>query len=66
MILHKEVKKYGKIVEKRPSSYTIEIEAGKQPEIINAIMQNLPIEDIDITHVPLEEIIADMFNSKTN
>jgi len=62
----KDVKRFGKIVEKKPSAYTIEIEAGKQSEIINAIMQNLPIEDIDITRVPLEEIIADMFNSKAS
>ncbi len=62
----KEIKKYGKIIEKKTLSYTIEVSSQDQPKIIAEITEKLPIEDIDIIHVPLEEIIADMFNSKGN
>ena len=58
-----KVKRFGKIVDKKPLSYTIEIKAEEQPKIIAEITEKLPIDDIDIIHVPLEEIIADMFNS---
>lgn len=59
-----EIKKYGKIIERKPLSYTIEVTSANQPKIITEITEKLPIEDIDIVHVPLEEIIADMFNQK--
>lgn len=60
----KEIKKYGKIIEKKSLTYTIEVSSQDQPKIIAEITEKLPIEDIDIIHVPLEEIIADMFNGK--
>ena len=55
------IAKYGKIVDKKSLSYTIEIAAENQASKISKIMEELPIEDIDIAHVPLEEIVADMF-----
>ena len=63
-VTKKEIEKYGKIVEKKPLSYTIEISKEKQSKIIAEIMEKLPIDDIDIVHVPLEEIIGDMFTEK--
>lgn len=59
-----DVEKYGKIIDKKPLSFTIEVSASDQPRIIAEITEKLPVDDIDIVHVPLEEIIADMFNSK--
>ncbi|HCQ31139.1 TPA: ABC transporter [Candidatus Collierbacteria bacterium] len=58
------IEKYGKIVDHKPLTYTIEISKAKQSKTIADIMENLPIDDIDIIHVPLEEIIADMFTGK--
>ncbi len=57
----KEISKLGKILNRKPLLYTIEVSASEQSEIISKITEDLPIEDIDIVHVPLEEIIADMF-----
>lgn len=57
----REIEKYGKIIEKKPLSYTIEVSSSDQSRIIAEITEKLPIDDIDIVHVPLEEIIADMF-----
>jgi ABC-2 type transport system ATP-binding protein len=58
-----EIKKFGKIIERKPLSYTIAVASGDQPKIIAEISEKLPIDDIDIVHVPLEEIIADMFKA---
>jgi ABC-2 type transport system ATP-binding protein len=59
-----EIKKYGKIIERKPLSFTLEIKSEDQARIIASIMESLPVDDIDIVHVPLEEIIADMFTSR--
>lgn len=64
-VTKKEIEKYGKVIEKKTLSYTIEISKDKQSKIIAQIMEELPIDDIDIVHVPLEEIIGDMFVEKT-
>ncbi len=56
-----EVAKYGKIVDKKPLTFTIEVAGEDQAKVIAAVGEKLPIEDIDITHVPLDEIMADMF-----
>lgn len=61
----KEIEKYGKIIDTKPLSYTIEIPVENQSKIIAEISEKLPIDDIDVVHVPLEEIIADMFNSSS-
>ncbi len=62
----KVIEKFGKIVDRKPLTYTIEISKSGQSKTIADIMEKLPIDDIDIIHVPLEEIIADMFTSKPN
>lgn len=59
-----EIKRYGEVVERRSLSYTIEIDSKNQSKVITEIMDNLPVDDIDIVHIPLEEIIEDMFSSK--
>lgn len=63
-IEYKEIRRYGKIVDKKPLSYTIEIPVENQSKIIAEITEKLPIDDIDVVHVPLEEIITDLFTSK--
>jgi len=61
-----KILKYGKIIDKKPLTVTIEISKDRQSEVISEIMEALPIDDIDIVHVPLEEIIGNMFTkSKT-
>ncbi len=65
-VKRKDVEKYGKIIDRKPLTFTIEVLSQDQPKIIAEITEKLPVDDIDIVHVPLEEIIADMFNSKIN
>ncbi len=56
-----EVEKYGKVIDVKPLTYTIEVAGEDQAKVIAAVSEKLPIDDIDITHVPLDEIMADMF-----
>lgn len=63
-VSQERVARFGTIVDQKPLSYTIEISKAKQAQIISEIMDQLPLDDIDIVHVPLEEIIGDMFTNK--
>lgn len=63
-VKRKEIEKYGKVIERKPLTFTIEVSSENQSKIIANISEKLPIDDIDIVHVPLEEIIADMFRQK--
>ena len=56
-----EVAKFGKIIDRKPLTYTIEVAGDEQAKVIAAVSEKLPIDDIDITYVPLDEIMADMF-----
>ncbi len=58
----KIIEKFGEIIEKKPLSYTIKISKDKQSHIISKIMDELPVDDIDIIHVPLEEMITHLFS----
>jgi len=63
-VAQEEVEKYGKVIDKKPLTYTIEVAGDEQAKVIAAVSENLPIDDIDITHVPLDEIMADMFGKR--
>lgn len=56
-----EIEKYGKIVDKRPLSFTIEVGKKDQAKVISTMMEKLPVDDVDIVHVPLEEMVGDLF-----
>lgn len=60
-VAEEEVVKYGRIIDKKPLTYTIEVVGKDQGKVIAEVSEKLPIDDIDITHVPLDEIMADMF-----
>lgn len=60
----KALEKFGKVVDQKTLVYTLEVERDRQASIISGLLKKLPVDDIDIIHVPLEEIIADMFSRK--
>jgi ABC-2 type transport system ATP-binding protein len=62
-ILEKKLKSYGKIIDRKILSYKFEIPAGDQSKVIAQITEKFPVDDIDITHVPLDEIMTDMFKT---
>jgi hypothetical protein len=49
------------MIDKKPITYTIKVEGGDQGRVFEEASEQLPIDDIDITHVPLGEIMANMF-----
>jgi len=59
-----KIEKYGRIIDKKPLTYTLEVAGNNQAKVIAAVSEDLPIDDIDITHVPLDEIMADMFQKE--
>ena len=56
-----KLEKFGKIIDKKILSYKFEIPSEDQSKLIAQITENFPVDDIDITHVPLDEIMTDMF-----
>lgn len=60
-VAEEAVAKFGKIIDRKPLTYTIEVAGENQTKVIAQVSEKLPIDDIDITHVPLDEIMADMF-----
>lgn len=57
----KRVEEFGRVIDKKPLTYTIEVAGKDQAKVLAEVSEKLPIDDIDITHVPLDEIMADMF-----
>jgi len=55
------VEQFGRVIDKKPLTYTIEVAGKDQAKVLAEVSEKLPIDDIDITHVPLDEIMADMF-----
>ena len=53
--------KFGHIIESKELSYVLEVEAKKFPQIMASLSADLPVDDIDIRSVPLDEIMEDMF-----
>jgi ABC-2 type transport system ATP-binding protein len=56
--------KYGKIIDSKVLSFKFEIPATDQTKLITEITEKFPVDDIDITHVPLDEIMTSMFGAK--
>ena len=60
----KLLEKYGKIIDKKTLSYKFEVPAKNQSKIIAQITESFEVDDIDITHVPLDEIMTGMFKAE--
>jgi len=58
-----ELKDFGKIIDKKTLLCKFEIPAKEQTKLITKITEKFNVDDIDITHVPLDEIMTDMYKS---
>lgn len=54
---------FGDVVRKDDLSFTIKIKKSEQTRIMSLLMSCDYVDDIDITSVPLSEVVADMFES---
>lgn len=53
--------KYGEIVEQNPGSIVLKVKRDRVIPVCKALLDELPVSDIDIQEVPIEEVIRQIF-----
>jgi len=53
--------KYGEVVEQNPGSITLKVKRDRVVPVCKALLDELPVSDIDIQEVPIEEVIRRVF-----
>ena len=53
--------KYGEIVERNPGTITLKVKRDRVIPVCKALLDELPVSDIDIQEVPIEEVIRRIF-----
>jgi ABC-2 type transport system ATP-binding protein len=53
--------KYGEIVEQNPGTITLKVKRDRVIPSCKALLDELPVTDIDIQEVPIEEVIRRIF-----
>jgi ABC-2 type transport system ATP-binding protein len=56
-----ELAKYGKLVEQDPGKVRLEVKRDRVIPVCKALLDELPVTDIDIQEVPIEEVIRRIF-----
>ena len=52
---------YGEVVEQTPATVKLKVKRGRVIPVCKALLDELPVSDIDIEEVPIEEIIRQLF-----
>ncbi|MGC3957423.1 MAG: ATP-binding cassette domain-containing protein [Verrucomicrobiota bacterium] len=55
------LKKYGELVEKTAGSIKLKVKRDRVISVCKALLDELPVRDIDIEEVPIEDVIRQMF-----
>jgi len=53
--------KYGEVIEKTPESIRLKVKRDRVIQVCKALLDELPVNDIDIQEVPIEEVIRRIF-----
>ncbi len=53
--------KYGEVVEQNPGSIQLKVKRDRVIPVCKALLDELPVSDIDIQEVPIEEVIRRIF-----
>ena len=53
--------KYGELVEHTPGSIKLKVKRDRVIPVCKALLDELPVRDIDIEEVPIEDVIRQMF-----
>src|SRR6058998_3957817 len=53
--------KYGQVVEQTPGSIQLKVKRDRVIQVCKALLDELPVSDIDIQEVPIEEVIRRIF-----
>jgi ABC-2 type transport system ATP-binding protein len=55
------LKKYGELVERIPGSIKLKVKRDRVIHVCKALLDELPVRDIDIEEVPIEDVIRQLF-----
>jgi len=55
------VAKYGELVEQTPGTLTLKVKRDRVIPACKALLDELPVSDIDIQEVPIEDVIRKIF-----
>ena len=55
------LRKYGEVVEQNPAKVTLKVKRDRVIAVCKALLDELPVSDIDIQEVPIEDIIRKIF-----
>jgi len=56
-----DLSKYGEVVEQNPGSIRLKVKRDRVIPVCKALLDELPVNDIDIQEVPIEEVIRRIF-----
>jgi ABC-2 type transport system ATP-binding protein len=57
--------KYGEVVERAPGTVKLKVKRDRVVPVCKALFDTLPVRDIDIQEVPIEDIIRELFARKS-
>ncbi len=57
--------KYGEVVAQSPGSIQLKVKRDRVIPVCKALLDELPVSDIDIQEVPIEEVIRRIFARQT-
>lgn len=58
---NESLEKYGELVEKTPGSIKLKVKRDRVIPVCKALLDELPVRDIDIEEVPIEDVIRQIF-----
>ena len=56
-----DLSRYGEVVEQKPGSITFKVKRDRVIPVCKALLDELPVTDIDIQEVPIEDVIRQIF-----
>jgi ABC-2 type transport system ATP-binding protein len=56
-----KISAYGEVVEKNPTAITFKVKRDRVIATCKALLDELPVTDIDIQEVPIEDVIRQIF-----
>jgi ABC-2 type transport system ATP-binding protein len=56
-----DLSRYGEVVEKTPGTITLKVKRDRVIAVCKSLLDDLPVSDIDIQEVPIEDVIRQIF-----
>jgi ABC-2 type transport system ATP-binding protein len=59
-----QLQKYGEVVEQTPGTVRFKVKRERVIPVCKALLDEIPVEDIDIQEMPIEEVIRRLFSQE--